>query len=188
MRAAHSLVSLNRPAARDYKSVKSYFFNNAPLRDGENDWIRCREDLVTLRPGREHALLDAGIEYLLKWLSSPFIRRMFCSSDTRRKSNSDNEVYYDRSRIDGLVAGIITLVLLALLIVPVYILYHFVDTMGTPRTDSICIGTLLVFTLAFSAVLSLFTRARRHEILGAAAGYCAILVVFLGNVGNNNKH
>jgi cbb3-type cytochrome oxidase subunit 3 len=35
-------------------------------------------------------------------------------------------------------------------------------------TVSICV--LLVFTLVFSAVLSLFTQAKRHEIFGAAAG------------------
>lgn len=35
-------------------------------------------------------------------------------------------------------------------------------------TVSICV--LLVFALVFSAVLSLFTQAKRHEIFGAAAG------------------
>lgn len=77
--------------------------------------------------------------------------------------------------------------LLVLLVVPVYIMYHLVTNLGNNRTDAVCIGVLLVFTLAFSAVLSLFTRAKRHEILGAAAAYCAVLVVFLGNVGNGNS-
>lgn len=72
-----------------------------------------------------------------------------------------------------------------LLIVPVYILYHLILSQGNKGTDAICIGVLFVFTLAFSAVLSLFTGAKRHEILAAAAAYCAVLVVFLGNVGNN---
>jgi hypothetical protein len=31
----------------------------------EQDYIRWREDLVTLRPGREHAWLDRGIETCL---------------------------------------------------------------------------------------------------------------------------
>lgn len=184
---AQNMVAFNRPASRDYQSVKNYFFNNRPQCEEEESWINCKEDLVSLRPGREHAWLDVVIENLLKWFHCSFIRHLFCSKETRRKSNSKNEVYYDRSRIEGLVAGIITIMLLVLLVVPVYILYHLVDKAGSGKTDAICIGTLLVFTLAFSAVLSLFTRARRHEILGAAAGYCAILVVFLGNVGDN-KH
>jgi hypothetical protein len=81
----------------------------------------------------------------------------------------------------------IVCILLVLLIVPIYLLYHLVTQMGNRKTDALCIGVLLIFTLAFSAILSLFTRARRHEILAAAAGYCAVLVVFLGNVTPGEK-
>lgn len=96
------------------------------------------------------------------------------------------EVYYTRSRIDKLVLAIITSMLLALMILPVYALYTLVDELGTRRANATYMGVLLVSTLAFSAVLALFTQARRHEILGAAAGYCAILVIFLGNVGKKD--
>jgi hypothetical protein len=71
---------------------------------------------------------------------------------------------------------------LILLVLPIYLLYHMVHDIGTHDAYVMCIGTLLVFTLAFSSILSLFTKARRHEILAAAAAYCAVLVVFLGNV------
>ena len=79
------------------------------------------------------------------------------------------EVYYDRSRIIAFVNVLITLIILLLLIVPIYILYHLIHNVNTSRAYVICIGVLLVSTLAFSAVLSLFTRARRHETLAAAA-------------------
>jgi hypothetical protein len=72
--------------------------------------------------------------------------------------------------------------ILALLIVPIWLLYFFVTHNGSGRADAPCMGVLLVSTLSFSAVLSIFTRAKRHEILAAAAAYCAVLVVFLGNV------
>jgi len=71
---------------------------------------------------------------------------------------------------------------LVLLIVPIYLLYHLINDVGDGRAYAICMGVLVVSTLAFSAVLCLFTRAKRHEILAAAAAYCAVLVVFLGNV------
>ena len=61
-----------------------------------------------------------------------------------------------------------TLMILILFIVPIYILYHLVSH-GTERAAAFSIGVLVAFTLAFSAVLSLFTRAKRHEILAAAA-------------------
>jgi len=182
MSSAQQLVSLNRPAKTEYKSVAEYIRYNQPVADEEQAWVECKEDLITLRPGREHAWLDAGIEHILRWLNCTFIEYLFCSKETKQKTDGA-AVYYTRSRIDGLVIGIITVMILILLIVPVWILYHLVNTKGTSRTDGVCLGTLLVFTLAFSTALSLFTRARRHEILGAAAGYCAVLVVFLGNVG-----
>jgi hypothetical protein len=79
--------------------------------------------------------------------------------------------------------------ILFLLIIPIYVLWHLAGELedshasGHASASAVTIGVLLVFTLIFSAVLSLFTRARRHEILGAAAAYCAVLVVFISNVG-----
>ncbi|RDI83213.1 hypothetical protein Vi05172_g6944 [Venturia inaequalis] len=184
MSAAQQLVAANRPAGFEYRSVVNYMRRNHPLQDEELAWIYCKEDLITLRPGREHAWLDYGVEHVLKVLNCNTIEYLFCSPETKQKGDGVG-VYYTRSRINVLVISIITLMILVLLVVPVYILYHLVNSKETGRTDGICLGTLLVFTLAFSAVLSLFTKARRHEILGVAAGYCAVLVVFLGNVGNN---
>jgi hypothetical protein len=59
--------------------------------------------------------------------------------------------------------------ILALLIIPIYLLYHLADGVESPRSNAICIGILLTFTLFFSACLALFTKAKRHEILAAAA-------------------
>jgi len=62
--------------------------------------------------------------------------------------------------------------ILTLLVLPVYALYHVSATFENTNqstSNAICVGILLVATLLFSAVLSLFTKARRHEILGASA-------------------
>lgn len=63
--------------------------------------------------------------------------------------------------------------ILFLLIIPIYVLWHLAGALqnGDSADSAVTIGVLLIFTLIFSAVLSLFTRARRHEILGAAAAY-----------------
>lgn len=92
------------------------------------------------------------------------------------------EIYYTPARIALLANGILTIIILTLLVLPIYILYHLVHDIGGRQAYVTCFGTLILFTLAFSSVLSLFTKARRHEILAAAAAYCAVLVVFLGNV------
>jgi hypothetical protein len=185
MKSAQELVGLNRPAQADFKSVQNYITTNQPLVQEEQSWITCKEDLITLRPGRERAFLDAGIEHILKRCNCWLVEYLFCSKETKEKSDGIG-IYYTRTRIEGLAISIITMMILFLLVVPIYLLFHLVDQRNTNRTDSICIGVLLVFTLAFSAALSLFTRAKRHEILGAAAAYCAVLVVFLGNIGPNH--
>lgn len=96
------------------------------------------------------------------------LQYLFCSAETKQKSHG-LAVYYTRERIERVAISIIILAILTLLIIPIYLLYHLVANIGTSRSYAICIGVLLVFTLAFSAVLSLFTKAKRHEILGAAA-------------------
>lgn len=180
-----------------------------PLARDENTWIQHQEDLVSLRTGREHAWLDACIERLLRWFHCGLIEYWFCSpvnsksmlqglllidgKESRQITDgrvNAKEVYYTRSRIDRLVNAIILIMILLLLVVPIYLLYHLVATLNSNRADPDCMGVLLVATLAFSAVLSIFTRAKRHEILASAAAYCAVLVVFLGNVpqGSNCKN
>ena len=59
--------------------------------------------------------------------------------------------------------------ILALLVVPVWLLYKFSDA-GTITTSPDSIIVIFMFTLVFCAMLSAFTRAKRHEILAASAG------------------
>jgi len=60
------MVALNKPAARDYKSVETYMFDKTPLIDEECGFIYRQEDLITLRDGREMAMLDAFTEKMLQ--------------------------------------------------------------------------------------------------------------------------
>lgn len=64
---------------------------------------------------------------------------------------------------------IITTIVLALLMVPIWLLYRF-SVEGTIATSPDTISVVLVFTLVFSAALSAFTKAKRHEIVAASAG------------------
>lgn len=182
---ARDLTSLSKPAARDYRSVRNYFEDKGPVVEDEK-YINHKEDIITLKPGRENAWLDAMVERGLRKFASPTICYLFCSPETRAKADQ-HTILYSKSRIDALVTTIITLMILFLLIIPIYVLWHLASQLesGKASASAVTIGVLLVFTLIFSAVLSLFTRARRHEILGAAAAYCAVLVVFISNVGQN---
>ena len=64
---------------------------------------------------------------------------------------------------------IITVTILALLIIPVWLLYSLSVT-GMIFTSSIPVWVILAFTFVFSATLSVVTKAKRHELVAAAAG------------------
>ena len=78
-------------------------------------------------------------------------------------------IYYKRSRIQVVVNAIIAVTIIVLFVTPVYILYRLLSHDTSDRTYGISVAVLLLFIIAFSAVLHLFTRARRHEVLGGAA-------------------
>ncbi|KAL8952486.1 MAG: hypothetical protein Q9222_001589 [Ikaeria aurantiellina] len=152
---AHQVVSMNKPAGRDHLSLQNFLENGyedrmRPLMEADSQFVYCKEDLVTLRPGREVAWLDAAVERFLKLIHCKPVQ------------------YYSKQRVDRLVTLIICGMMLALLVVPTYALYR-VTNIKASATNATSIGILLVATLVFSAVLSLFTKAKRHEILGASA-------------------
>ena len=103
--------------------------------------------------------------------------------ETKAKTDDSTIHYYDRGRISAFVTFIITIVIMLLLIIPIWLLYKCSIT-NTIATSPDTMGIISVSTLIFSAMLSAFTKAKRHEILAASAGYCAVLVVFLGNVNS----
>lgn len=198
-------MSFNKPTSDEWRSVENYVWNKKQLDEKECRFIYHKEDLVTLRPGREHAWLDSSVEKMLRWLncglieartptnspgshssiltntvalllqsefSLPFRPLEFTNDrlqETRQKSKGI-EVYYSRLRIERFVVAIITLVILILLVIPIYLL-HLVtsEVLDADRENAVCVGILLVSTLFFSAVISAFTRARRHEIFAASA-------------------
>lgn len=58
---------------------------------------------------------------------------------------------------------------------------------GKKSTTFDAVGVMVIFTLLFSAAMSLLTKAARHELFAASAAYCAILVVFISNFGGNGS-
>jgi hypothetical protein len=57
---------MNRPAARDQTSVRTYLEDDWPLMEKDCSYIYQGEDLVTLRTGRENAWLDSFVERALR--------------------------------------------------------------------------------------------------------------------------
>ncbi|OJD31226.1 uncharacterized protein BKCO1_5100051 [Diplodia corticola] len=177
------IASLQRPTDRDYRSVRNYFYNFRPLVKKEEKYIRCREDIISLRSGREWAGFDQWVETRLLNLSRklPFVKRWFSTRDILRKTDDADIRYLSPSRIERFVGLIITAVIFVLLILPVVGMYRLAS-FGDTKDIFSAIGVMIVFTLLFAAAMSLLTKARRHELFAASAAYCAILVVFITNV------
>ena len=89
-------------------------------------------------------------------------------------------------RLDIMLRVILTILAVVLLLVPVVILYHIqpLNPSQLKEQSKKQISIVFAFTLTFSALVSICTRAKRQEVFAATAAYCAVLVVFLSNTSN----
>jgi amino acid permease len=104
--------------------------------------------------------------------------------ELREKTKNRAIKYVSPSRVDTLVGLIITVMIFILLVLPVVAMYEL-TSIGKADSTIKAVGVLVVFTLLFSAAMSFVTKAKRHELFAASAAYCAVLVVFISNFGND---
>lgn len=72
---AQQLKAMDRPSNRDYRSVLSFMENDGgQLYEEDMEFIYEKEDLITLRPGREYAWLDGLLERTLEVLRCRLIK------------------------------------------------------------------------------------------------------------------
>ncbi|KAF2125112.1 hypothetical protein P153DRAFT_360718 [Dothidotthia symphoricarpi CBS 119687] len=181
---ARELNAFQRPSKRDYRSLRRWFRSKAPLNyEREEEFIKRKEDLITLRQGREWAGFDGWIEECINKLPSRLSKYLFTTPELRKKSDDPLMSFYSISRIEKLASLIITSVIFILLVLPVVAMYKPTSVGGRNSTFD-AVGILVVFTLLFSAAMSLLTMAKRHELFAASAAYCAVLVVFISNFSN----
>ena len=89
---------------------------------------------------------------------------------TKQKTDDKAIHYYERTRISACVTMIITVAVLVLLMIPVWLLYKASVDRTISKTPQIIV-LVFGFTMIFSAAVSAFTKAKRHEIVVASAGY-----------------
>ncbi|KAF8857177.1 hypothetical protein BDZ45DRAFT_744736 [Acephala macrosclerotiorum] len=196
--ASREIASFDPPIPRDYFTLKKYFDIAKPL-CLEESYIYHQGDILSLKPSRDYTMLDSFIQIMfdgfpkaLKKASRSLLRIVIqVARNTRgnRKADPSNGfMIYSTQRYDVIVTSIVLILITFLLIIPVYIIWRL--TRNTQATNSISpiIGVMLSFTVVFSLVLLKFTKAKRHEILAAAAAYCAVLVTFMGNVGQVSQN
>ena len=114
------------------------------------------------------------------------LQKVFMTPELREKTNNKAINYVSASRVDKLVGLIITIIIFVLLVLPVVAMYKL-TSLGDNNSTINAVGVLVVFTLLFSAAMSFVTKAKRHELFAASAAYCAVLVVFISNFGNDTR-
>lgn len=111
---------------------------------------------------------------------------VFQNGEQKIKTATEELRLLSASRLDKLTRIVLTTIAALLLLFPVYALFRL---QPTSRADfyyrsSQQIATVFVFTMVFSVGVSVFTKAQRQEVFTATAAYCAVLVVFLGDISN----
>ena len=66
LQQAQNLVAMNKPPMRDQLSLRNYVEGRRCLVESESAFAYHKEDLVTLRPGRDHSFVDAFVERMLR--------------------------------------------------------------------------------------------------------------------------
>ena len=74
MKQAREIGSFQKPSNRDYKSVRIWFWNTTPLVEKEREFIKHKEDIISLHIGREWSAFDEIVEKFLMSLKSPWVR------------------------------------------------------------------------------------------------------------------
>ncbi|TGO10039.1 hypothetical protein BTUL_0146g00170 [Botrytis tulipae] len=197
---ARTLASFDKPRAADYLRLKDYFDRFPPLCGDEQEWILLQDDLITLKPTRDNTWLDTLIERIPERFPCRLTRSHNYEIDAkykqteanypfnqelRQKTNPDTTKIFlsDPDRVNAIASVVLLATVLGSFVIPVTILWCLFQ-MSNPGSANIGIilAILLASAFIFSAVISLFTRAKRHEVLAATAAYCAGLVLFVGNV------
>jgi ABC-type transport system involved in cytochrome bd biosynthesis fused ATPase/permease subunit len=91
--------------------------------------------------------------------------------EDRLRYSQRHVVSYSITRIDAAANLIIATMLTLLFVAPISLLYYISTSTSGVRRAVASIGVLMFFTLVFTVLTTVFTRAKRHEVTGAAAAY-----------------
>jgi hypothetical protein len=159
----HAIMNLPQTSRKSHRANFDYVYNEKPIDKDEYQFLYHRDDFITLGVP-EDSWLGSFLDFLSAATPNWLKRVLISTPRTTSKSSASTLHFYSNSRTNTLVKGLVALVSTLLLIVPVVLLY-FLHVSGGVK-----VGIILIFMVAFSVALSIMTKAKRHEIFGAAAG------------------
>lgn len=166
----HAICSLKTPTKNEHRSYFNFIWNEKPVCREEYQFIYREDDFVRLGSqddswlGYTEVFFSVLPDFILKG------RTVGSLKGTRFFSN------HRTVRLVKMIAVACTSLLLVLPIVVLYVL----SSRGA--AGGVKIGVTVIFVVLFALALAGLTHASRHDLFAASAAYCAVLVVFLGNV------
>lgn len=174
------LRQLRRPSKRAHRNFFDWMWTENPFGEGEKQFIFHEHDFVVLDEQHEDSWLDEFMHHLMGHCRKGILRAIFVNPDDQAKTKDPHVHYYSDDRMGTLIKVVVAIVSTALLFIPIFI-FLSCHTLSVKSMT----GITLFFALVFATAVSVFTSARRQEVFAATAAYCAVLVVFIGNLQQN---
>ncbi|KAE9375175.1 hypothetical protein N431DRAFT_436695 [Stipitochalara longipes BDJ] len=170
-----AMRKLSRPSKRTYLNFMDFMYTEHPFSDSDERFVYHEHDFVSLEEHEEN-WLDEIMHRFMRHCRKGILRTIFVSPDDQAKTKDPHVHYYSANRLGAFIKVIIAVASTALLLIPIYI---FLTCSMSVRLMA---AITLLFALLFASAVSVFTSANRQEVFGATAAYCAVLVVFIGNI------
>ncbi|CZR67715.1 uncharacterized protein PAC_17614 [Phialocephala subalpina] len=191
------LRQLKRPSKRGHQNFFDWMWTENPFGEGEKSFIFHEQDFVVLDSQYEDSWLDGVMHRImghcrkgilrvslsqqsLHCIYSHITQALFVNPDDQAKTSNPHVHYYSEDRMGTLIKVVVAIVSTALLFIPIFI-FLSCHALSVKSMTAIT----LFFALVFATAISVFTSARRQEVFAATAAYCAVLVVFIGNLQQN---
>ncbi|KAI1399457.1 hypothetical protein F4819DRAFT_415797 [Hypoxylon fuscum] len=164
-----------QPEETDIKSVIHWMDGKKPLTYAESTFLDDWSDLKRARNSVEKGGLEVFLGKYATLANMCGTNKLFSPPDLSLKSDDPRIKFLQQSKIIAASRTLTTILAVFSLVVPIAVLYS---------VNSIELRLCIIagFTAIFSSALCWLTSSRNYEIFSATAAYCAVMVVFVGNL------
>lgn len=173
-------LALKDAADWQIQNIETWMNNQRPhpLVPRESKFLEDKGDICALQASSEDSAVLTDV--LRSWARDTFGCMWLFKKKGNPASYGDPSItYYSTDWKDALMRVAYAALVSALLIAGVIVLFYVNSDEG--RLAVLCVSTLLC-----GVIMALFTTARKGEIMGGTAAYCAVMVVFVGSTLNGD--
>ncbi|KAF1998960.1 hypothetical protein P154DRAFT_546514 [Amniculicola lignicola CBS 123094] len=163
-------VTRPKSKAANVQSLCNWMKANKPIDESESTFLQDWDDL---RSPNER-VDEGGLNRILEKCAVALKRRGYPKASSP-KTDDKTILLFSDSRVLRVTRFLVTVIAIITLTVPIAVLFN-VASMSTR------LWIISAFTALFSSTMCWLTQTRSFEIFSATAAYCAVMVVFVGNL------